>query len=160
MYSFGPIALATLHQHDLVKHNSYRAPLPKVLFPATFCFANLILYWGGFDVTWKLIVALLIGLLIFGIGSSRTGGMPLIHVKSAMWIGPWLAGQLIIGYLGQYGHGEARIIPNNVDILVMVIFSLAIYYWALSLNESSQYIQGAIEADRNIEPFDEGLLTS
>lgn len=160
MYCFGPVALATLHKHDLVKHDGYRAPIPKVLFPATFCFANLILYWGGFDVTWKLIVLLLIGLLIFGIGSSRTGGTPLIHIKSAIWIAPWLAGQLIIGELGQYGHGELRVIPNNWDILVMVIFSLAIYYLALYLSSNPEYIQEAIEADRRLEPFDDGLVTS
>ncbi len=160
MYSFGPIALATLHKHDPLKHDGYRAPMPAVLLPATFCFANLILYWGGFDVTWKLIVALIIGLIIFGVGSSRTGGMPLIHAKSAMWIGPWLAGQLVIGYLGQYGHGELKVIPDNVDILVMVVFSLAIYFWALSLSSTSDYIAKTIEADRNITPFDEGLVTS
>lgn len=160
MYAFGPVSLAALHKHDPVKSDSYRAPYPQVLFPLTFCFANLIIYWGGFDYTWKLIVAMVIGLLIFGIGSSRHGGMPLRHIKAAIWIAPWLAGQFIICYLGRYGVGAKNILPNWIDIGVVVVFSLAIYYLAVSMSEAPEYIEAAVLADREAEPFDAGLVTS
>ena len=31
-------------------------------------FANLIIYWGGFEVMWKLDCAIILGLIVFGIG--------------------------------------------------------------------------------------------
>ena len=59
MYAFAPVALAALHKVDGQRPRPYRVPMPKFVLPAAFCSANLIIYWGGFEVLWKLDLALL-----------------------------------------------------------------------------------------------------
>ena len=139
MYAFAPISLAALHRVDGRRTRSYRVPWPRLVLPAAFCSANLIIYWGGFDITWKLVCAIGAGLMLFAAGAwfRDTGAQRTI--RNASWIGPWLGGQVLIGWLGRYGNGANNILPNWVDIMVVVVFALMIYYWAvrLSLTEAS-----------------------
>src|SRR5215467_1492169 len=71
MYAFAPVSLASLQRIDRGRTRSYRVPLPSLVLPVAFCSANLIIYWGGFETTWKLAVAMLIGLAWFAIGAKR-----------------------------------------------------------------------------------------
>ncbi|MDP9097212.1 MAG: APC family permease, partial [Pseudomonadota bacterium] len=58
MYAFAPVALAALRARDGDRPRSYRMPLPSVLLPVAFVSANLLLYWGGYDIDWKLDIAM------------------------------------------------------------------------------------------------------
>src|SRR5437763_15754348 len=122
MYAFAPVSLAALHKVDGDRPRSYRVPMPALLVPAAFCSANLIIYWGGFDTTWKLACAMAVGLVLFSIGAwySSTGAQHTI--RNAFWIGPWFAGQVLIGWLGRYGNGSRNLLPNWVDIIVAIAF--------------------------------------
>jgi hypothetical protein len=59
---------------------------------------------------------------------------------------PWLGGQVIIGAIGRYGGGR-NILPNWIDVLVVVIFSLAIFYWAIGLSLSKAQAAAAVAKD-------------
>ncbi len=147
MYAFAPVSLAALHLRDRDRARSYRMPMPKVLLPVAFVSANLILYWGGYEFTWKIALALVVGLVIFGIGTqvARTDVMPML--RPAAWIGPWIVGQVIIGALGRYGTGSHSWLPEWIDLLVVIVFSLAIFYWAVSLTMPNEKVQVAIAKD-------------
>jgi amino acid transporter len=147
MYAFAPVSLAALHRRDGDRVRPYRMPMPRVLLPTAFCSANLILYWGGYDFTWKLACALLLGLVLFAIGSTRAGTDALGMVRSAVWIGPWILGSVVIGALGRYGDGSHSVLPNWVDLLVVIGFSLVIFYWAVGLAMPVQRVQDAIAVD-------------
>jgi len=147
MYAFAPVSLAALHRRDPGRQRSYRMPAPKVLCPAAFAAANLILYWGGYDFTWKIVCAMVVGLALFAIGSSRAGTGSMESLRSAVWIGPWLLGSVVIGALGRYGDGSHSVLPSWIDLLVVVLFSLAIFYWAVSLAMSEQRVQEAVAKD-------------
>jgi amino acid transporter len=147
MYAFAPVSLASLHLRDGDRNRPYRMPAPKILLPTAFCSANLILYWGGYNYTWKLACALLLGLVLFAIGSTRAGTDALGMVRSAFWIGPWILGAVVIGALGRYGDGSHSVLPNWIDLLVVIIFSLVIFYWAVALTMSHQKVQAAIAKD-------------
>ena len=54
-------------------------------------------------------------------------------IRIALWIVPWLGGHLLIGMFGRYGNGAMNILPAWVDIAVVIVFALVIYYWAVSL---------------------------
>jgi amino acid transporter len=145
MYAFAPVALASLHKVDGRRPRSYRVPAPSVLLPAAFCSANLIIYWGGFDTTWKLVAAMLVGLALFAIGAWRTGtSQPTI--RNSFWILPWFAGHVVIGAIGRYGGG-INILPDWFDIGVVVMFSLAIFYWAVALTLSPEQTAAALARD-------------
>ncbi|HEX7723068.1 MAG TPA: APC family permease [Pyrinomonadaceae bacterium] len=147
MYAFAPVSLAALQKVDGRRSRSYRVPMPSLLLPAAFCSANLIIYWGGFGTTWKLACAIVIGLAFFAVGawSSRTAAGH--TVRNAVWILPWLGGQVLIGWLGRYGNGARNILPNWVDLFVVIVFALAIFYWAVNLALTKEAALAAVEKD-------------
>jgi amino acid transporter len=146
MYAFAPLSLAALHRLDGARPRAYRVPFPKVVLPAAFCSANLIIYWGGFDTTWKLAAAMVVGLVLFGIGSYVARSDVRSGIGSAVWIPPWLAGHVVLGTLGRYGGGY-EVLPDWVDFAVVVAFSLATFYVALRLMVSAEAAARAIAKD-------------
>jgi amino acid transporter len=157
MYAFAPVSLASLQMRDPERVRPYRMPAPKILLPVAFCSANLILYWGGYDFTWKIAAALVIGLIIFGIGSSIKNTNALGMLRSAVWIGPWILGSVIIGSIGRYGHGTfctsrpkgvcKPVLPEWWDLAIVIVFALAIFYWAVSLTMSHKRVHEEITKD-------------
>ncbi|HXI24419.1 MAG TPA: APC family permease [Pyrinomonadaceae bacterium] len=149
MYAFAPVALAALQKVDGRRPRPYRVPMPKVVLPAAFCSANLIIYWGGFDTTWKLVCAVAGGLILFILGAWRNQTGAQRAMRNALWIAPWLGGQVLIGFLGRYGEGAKNLLPNWIDIAVVIIFALTIFYWAVSLTMSGPDTLAAISRDAN-----------
>jgi amino acid transporter len=154
MYAFAPVSLAALHKVDGNRPRSYRIPLPKVVLPAAFCSANLIIYWGGFDSTWKLTCAMLVGLAFFALGTWRSSSGAQHALPNAIWIGPWLGGLVLIGLLGRYGLGARNILPEWVDIGAVTIFSLVIFYWAVSLTYTAEQTVATIARDAQQLDYD------
>ena len=154
MYAFAPVSLAALHKVDGDRPRPYRMPLPKLVLPAAFCSANLIIYWGGFESTWKLACAMAVGLALFAVGAWRSSTSAQHTVRNAVWIGPWLGGQVLIGALGRYGGGARNILPNWADIAVVIVFALAIFYWAVGLTLSREGTAVAIAKDAQQIDYD------
>jgi hypothetical protein len=141
------VSLAALHRVDADRPRSYRMPMPRVLLPAAFCSANLILYWGGFETTWKLALAMLLGLVLFAIGAKRAKTGVERSAGHAVWIAVWLAGHVVLGYVGRYGNGAKNLLPNWIDLVVVITFSLAIFYWAVSSTLSKDMAATAVAKD-------------
>jgi amino acid transporter len=131
MYGFAPISLAALHRLDGARARSYRMPAPKLLLPIAFFSANLIIYWGGFDTTWKLVVAMIVGTALFAIGALRAKTSLADAFRPALWMVPWLAGHVILGALGGYGGNDT--IPEWVDIAILAVFSYGVFELALRM---------------------------
>jgi hypothetical protein len=81
------------------------------------------------------------------VGTWRSGTGAQRTVRNALWIGPWLGGQVVIGALGRYGDSASNILPNWVDIAVVIVFSLAIFYWAVSLTLTTAGTAAAVAKD-------------
>lgn len=147
MYAFAPVSLAALHKVDGERPRSYRVPMPALVLPAAFCSANLIIYWGGFETTWKLACAMAVGLVLFAVGARRRGTGAQRTIRNAIWIGVWFAGQVVIGWLGRYGNGSTNLLPNWVDIIVVIVFALVIFYWAVHLTLTKEGTAAAVAKD-------------
>jgi len=147
MYAFAPVSLAALHKVDSQRPRAYRVPAPRLVLPAAFCSANLIIYWGGFDITWKLVCAIGFGLLLFAVGAWYSGTGAQHTIRNAFWIGPWLAGQMLIGFLGRYGSGARNLLPNWLDIVVVIVFGLIIYKWAVKSSLNDEATAAAVSKD-------------
>jgi hypothetical protein len=146
MYSFAPLSLAALHKVDGGRPRSYRVPMPRLALPAAFCSANLIMYWGGFETNWKLALSIIAGLALFAIGAWRMRTGASRAIGNAIWMAPWLGGHVLLGWLGRYGGGR-NILPNWVDVGVVIAFALAIFYWATSLRLSKENSAAAVAKD-------------
>ena len=68
------------------------------------------------------------------------------RLRNAIWIGPWLAGHVVIGAIGRYGGGS-NALSEGVDIAVVVVFSLAIFCWAIALTLSKSEAAAAVAKD-------------
>ncbi|HTJ72259.1 MAG TPA: APC family permease [Actinospica sp.] len=155
MYGYAPVALHALRLRDADRPRPYRTPAWRVLSPTAFVSANLIIYWSGFEANWKICVTLVLALAAFLVNRRLTpaGERTDPHWRSTLWIGAWLGGILVIGYLGQYGTGSSGVIPDWWDLAVVTAFSLGIYYWAVHQAMPAE----AVAADEAAELADTDL---
>ena len=115
--------------------------------PAAFCAANLIIYWGGFEASWKLLTAIGIERFLFEVALRRTDGVRRTDIdwRAASWIWPWLIGITLIGLIGRYGGDNT--LPDWIDLVVVVAFSLGVFYYAVSLAMSTEQVQAAVASE-------------
>lgn len=157
MYAFGPVSLYALRLRDPARHRPYRAPAWKVLAPAAFAAADLIIYWSGYEADWKLGAALVVGLVVcFATRATVPAAerVPLLP-RSAAWIWAWLAGMIVITRFGRYGGGSMAL-PNWWDELIVIVWSLIIFAWAVQVAAPSERVAAAVEADADERTADEG----
>jgi len=140
MYAGAPLSLAAFRGQVPQANRPYRLPLAPVLAPIAFVVADLLIYWSGFEVIWKLGIVLVIGYVLIGIAMAFDKERPPLDWKSAQWLPVYLIGMGIISWQGQYSgsvdtHPQPPTntfsIPFWWDILIVAAFSLIIYYWAM-----------------------------
>jgi amino acid transporter len=138
MYAGAPLSLAAFRGQVPDASRPYRMPGAAVLAPAAFVVADLLIYWSGFQVIWKLGVVLVIGYVLIGISMATDRQRPPLDWKSAVWLPVWLIGLGIISWQGQYSGGavlspvNTNRIPFWWDMLIVAVFSLVIFYWAMA----------------------------
>jgi amino acid transporter len=152
MYAFAPISLAALLKRDTGRNHPYNAPIRPFLLPLGFIFANLIIYWGGWDATWHLAIAVVIGQILFGVSAAlkaKNVDIAKARWRSAIWIWPWLGGMVIIGLLGNYATDktELHVFPEYWDAGVVAVWSLIIFYFAVSQVQKTEDIKEMVAAD-------------
>ncbi|QUQ72231.1 APC family permease [Kutzneria sp. CA-103260] len=154
MYAFAPVSLAALRKRDPGRERPYLTPFAPVLAPLGFVFANLIIYWSGWDVNYKIGIAIVIGLVVFAV--TRVFQNPAtrekLDLKAAQWVVPWFAGLVILGYLGRYNNStdepSAMILPDGVDVLIIAAFAVAVYYWAVACARPAAEVTAAVEREQ------------
>jgi len=132
MYAGAPLSVGAFRRQVPDANRPYRMPAAGFLTPAAFVIANLLIYWSGFEVVWKLGIVLVIGYVLMGISMALDKERPPLDWKSAQWLPVWLIGLGIISWQGQYGPGNTGNIPFWWDMLLVAAFSVAIFYWAMA----------------------------
>ena len=142
MYAGAPLSLGAFRRQIPEADRPYRMQAAWFLAPAAFVVADLLIYWSGFEVIWKLGIVLIIGYVLIGISMAFDPQRPPLDWKSAVWLPAWLIGMGLISWQGQYSGAPSSdkhpLPPTNTfhigfwwDMLVVAGFSLAIYYWAM-----------------------------
>jgi amino acid transporter len=137
MYAGAPLSVGAFRRQVPDANRPYRMPAASFLNPAAFVVACLLIYWSGFLVVWKLGVVLVIGYILIGISMATDKQRPPLDWKSAVWLPVWLLGMGIISWQGQYDGGAVAPpvntgnIPFWWDMLIVAVFGLIIYYWAM-----------------------------
>jgi amino acid transporter len=131
MYAGAPLSVGAFRGQVPDANRPYRMPAAAVLAPISFVVADLLIYWSGWLVVWKLGIVLVIGYVLIGISMAFDPQRPPLDWKSAVWLPVWLGGLGIITWQGQYGPGNTGHIPFWWDMLIVAAFSVAIYYWAM-----------------------------
>ncbi|KOG38656.1 APC family permease [Streptomyces resistomycificus] len=148
MYAGAPLAYGVFADRLPHHERPYRLPGGTVIAPLSFVVANLIIYWSTWDTLWRLGLAIVLGYVLLG-GyawyATRKGlpDAPRLDWKAAQWLPVYLVGMGLISWLGSFG-GRGRI-PLWWDILVVTVFSLAIYYWARGSASRPEEIERSID---------------
>ena len=140
MYAGAPLSVGAFRGQVPEASRPYRMPAAAILAPLAFIVADLLIYWSGFEVVWKLGIVLIIGYVLIGIGMAMDSQRPPLDWKSAVWLPVWLIGLGIISWQGQYSGQSSKtpLPPTSTghigfwwDMLVVALFSLAIWFWAM-----------------------------
>jgi amino acid transporter len=160
MYAGAPLSLAAFRGQVPDANRPYRLPAAAVLAPVAFVIADLLIYWSGFEVIWKLGIVLVIGYVLIGISMALDKNRPPLDWKSATWLPVWLIGMGIISWLGQYSGGavappvNTNTIPFWWDMVIVAAFSLVIFYWAMALKLPKEEMMNLVERQgaEHVEP--------
>ena len=155
MYIFTPLAYAALHRSDPDHPRPFILKGGRVLAPISFIAANLLVYWSGWGVIWRLLVLLVFGFVLMAISmvTHSASTRPSLDLRYTRWLWPYLIGMAIISYLGQYGGGRA-LIPLWIDIAVVIVFSIAIFTWAVRSVMPTTQVRASVERDEEVDVTD------
>jgi amino acid transporter len=151
MYAGAPLAYGVFAKRLPHVERPYRLPAGKVIAPVSFVVANLIIYWAGWDTLWRLGVAIVLGYLLLGAYAwyavqKGLPDAPRLDWKAAQWLPVYLIGIGVVSSQGTFG-GQGHI-GLWWDMLIIAVFSLGIYYWALATAADTAEIErniGAVE---------------
>ncbi len=151
MYAGAPLALGALRRQKPDLPRPYRLRGAQFFAPMSFVLANFVVYFAGWSVYSTLMVVVLIGIVLIGLSYTLhlNPNRPDIDWGAAVWVVPYLVGMGVISYLGQFPVPSAGIIGGvgtfktvlvggtgtlslGVDLIVVAVFSLAIYYLAIA----------------------------
>jgi amino acid transporter len=158
MYAGAPLSMGAFRRTLPDADRPYKVPAGKVISPLAFVIAGLIMYWSGFEVLWKLGIVLVIGYVLIGICMAFDPQRPPLDWKSAQWLPVYLVGMGIISWQGQFGPNNTNRIPFWWDMLIVAVFCLVIYYWAMATSLPREEMlnlinrQGAQSAEDNLPP--------
>lgn len=142
-YSIGPICLLAMRKLQPDRHRPFKLSFSLVLSHLAFYVCNLMLYWCGFSIIWKLDIALLLGL---GICLTHHHQNPFKCDSSLYWFITYMSTLLIISYLGSFGGIGMLKFP--IDIVCILPYSILMLYLSQALLSAWNY--GAVLSHKEI----------
>ena len=147
MYAGAPLALGTFRRRLPHADRPYRVPAATFLSRAAFAVANLLILWSGWTTDYKLGIAILIGYAI--LAANRVFKLnpttPVLDLRAAVWLPVYLVGMGLIVYVSDFGPLKDPWLPLWCDMLAVIAFSLAIYFWALRVALPAERIERMID---------------
>lgn len=122
-YGIGPICLLAMRTLQPKTHRPFKLVCSQAMCHIAFYVCNLMLYWCGFSIIWKLDIALVVGLVICLLYHRQSIFMCGL---SLLWFVFYMGGLAVISYLGSFGGCEWLVFP--VDIACILPFSIVMLY--------------------------------
>ena len=124
---------------------------------SAFAISGLIILWSGWDTDWKLGIAILIGYVILAVNLIFDLNDKPVHLnlKGAAWLPVYLVGMGVITYISSFGPMDDPVLGDYLGIIVTVLFSAAIYYWAMAVALPPEEIEEMVS--EVVLPEEEGL---
>jgi amino acid transporter len=144
MYAGAPLSQAAFRRKLPDAIRPYRMPAVVVIAPLAFVLANMLIYWSGFETVWKLGIVLVIGYVLIAIFMAFDSQRPPLDWRSAQWLPVYLIGMGVISWQGQYGPDNTFRIPFGYDMLIVLGWSLVIFYWAQAVSLPRQEMERLI----------------
>ena len=126
-YAVGPLSLVVLRK-TLPNHpRPFRVPFANVFCLIAFYICNLIVFWTGWDIVSKMVIAIIVGYVVLAIFKSTKHGHHLnLQWAKAWWVFFYIGIISMVTYLGSFGGG-VNVIPFGWDFLAIAGVSLLIF---------------------------------
>lgn len=149
-FGSGPLALLAMRKQLPRQERPFRLPATLVLAYLAFFSASLIVYWSGWDVVWKLMVAVILGYIILILHEARHHKeTPALEFRSGAWVPVWLAGLTLISWLGEYPEMSKH--AGNIDllgfgwaILAVAVFCVFVMWLAMRQRLSKEKVEAHV----------------
>ncbi|PWY55260.1 APC family permease [Legionella qingyii] len=122
-YSIGPICLLAMRKLQPLSPRPFRLAGALFCSHIAFYFCNLMLYWCGFSIIWKLDIALLVGIFIYCIYHRRNSWD---NGSLLYWFLSYMVAIFVVSYLGAFGG--IGILKFPFDLLSLLPISIVILY--------------------------------
>ena len=145
----GPIAVAALRRLAPDYRRTFRLPLATGLAAIAFVIATLMIFWSGWDTTWRLMVLLGIGLALF---AARLGvvGQEELDVRGALWFVPYMLGIAVLSLLSAY-QGGLGWLPDPWASLIVAALAVVMFFVALSARLTREQFDRYIAEEEEFE---------
>ncbi|MGB8716303.1 MAG: APC family permease [Rhodanobacteraceae bacterium] len=161
-FGSGPLVLLALRKELPQQERPFRLPGGVIIPYLAFLSSNLIVYWSGWDVDWKLSIAVLLGFIILITHEAfYSKNTPKLDIRAGFWVVPWLGGLALISFLGSYpdpaaGKGNLGWLNLTTAIPVIAIFSALVMWLAYSMrlpkNRVEEYVHEKWDNDQDVPP--------
>ncbi|WP_186643675.1 APC family permease [Fluviispira vulneris] len=138
-FAVGPICLVALRKQQPERHRPFKLPCYQLMSFIAFYICNLMIYWSGWTVVWKLALTVTVGLTVFlltnFLNRSRIDPEHIatkLDFKCALWLYPYMGVFTILSYFGSF-QGGTKDIPLGIDFIFMAVFSFVIFYMSQAL---------------------------
>lgn len=162
-FGSGSLVLAAMRQQIPEYERPFRLPGGHTIPFLAFYSANLMVYWAGWDLDWKLFAAVGIGLVLLGLQclASAEFRAQHFHLRHGWWILLWFAGLVLVSWQGIYSSDDsAQGQQNNIGFgwafLVLLVWSAFIYWLAIRSRLSPEETRHQIEATPADDPIETG----
>ncbi|HET7321348.1 MAG TPA: APC family permease [Longimicrobiaceae bacterium] len=163
-FGSGPLALVAMRRQIPRQERPFRLPGGYVIPYLAFLSSNLIVYWSGWDIDWKLFIAVLLGYIVLVLHEWKNRETtPPMEFRSGAWVVVWLAGLALISWLGSYpemseGAGNLGVLGFGWAIVALAVFSAAIMWMATGLRLPTDRVEAHLhESAIPPEPMSEPI---
>ncbi|WP_115701397.1 APC family permease [Legionella sainthelensi] len=122
-YSIGPICLLAMRKLQPQTPRPFRLSGALICSHLAFYFCNLMLYWCGFSIIWKLDIALFIGILIYCVYHRQNS---LDNSSALYWFLFYMVTVFVVSYFGAFGG--IGILKFPFDLFTLLPISIFILY--------------------------------
>ena len=146
-YMIGPVSAAVLRKTHPEAKRPFRLGGIEIISPLAFVIGTLIIYWTGWSIDWKLVVAILGGAIIYAAASygstSTLDKVDAESAKSAVWLVLYLLALLGMTYFGsaQFGspyNGGKGLIQYPLDLVVVAVLGLLFFYFGVASGRKTE----------------------
>lgn len=111
----------------------FRLPYAGFVALIAFYICNLMIFWTGWITVSKMMIAVIIGLMFFGIYCLRhKKSLWVQQWRASWWLAPYLSGMSLLSFLGTFGGGLGKLAFGwdfvLIGLLTCLTYQVAIKY--------------------------------
>ncbi|MDQ5884311.1 MAG: hypothetical protein QG556_650 [Pseudomonadota bacterium] len=145
-YLIGPICLLSFRQYCPNENKGFRLKGANVVCLLGFYAGMLMLLWCGFEIIWKLAIAIALGVVMHIFAEKKMQGLE----SWVIWFLAFFSFLLPISYLSTFGG--IGLLKFPLDLLLMLPVSYFLLKISVHFAEPSKILQTEMMLDKDVDP--------